>query len=39
MDWLYLTLEKEYEYLTSEETIKESLIANEYDFTEDGKIY
>lgn len=29
----------EYEYLTSEEAIKETLICNEYDFTEDGRIY
>lgn len=34
-----LILTHEYEYLTSEESIKESLIANEYDFTEDGKIW
>lgn len=32
-------LRKEYEYLTSDEAIKETLIANEYDFTENGKIY
>jgi len=32
-------LKTEYEYLTSEECIKDSLIANEYDFTEAGKIY
>ncbi len=34
-----IILQKEYEYLTSEETIKESLIANEYEFTRDGKIF
>ena len=33
-----IMLRKEYEYLTSEETIKETLIANEYEFTEDGEI-
>jgi hypothetical protein len=32
-------LRHEYEYLTSEEAIKETLIINEYDFTIDGKIY
>ena len=34
-----IILQKEYEYLTSDEAIKETLIANEYDFTEDGRIY
>jgi myo-inositol catabolism protein IolC len=29
-------LKSEYEYKTSEETIKETIIANEYEFTEDG---
>lgn len=32
-------LRDEYEYLTSEEQIKETLIANEYDFTIEGEIY
>lgn len=32
-------LRDEYEYLTSGEQIKETLIANEYDFTIDGEIY
>jgi hypothetical protein len=32
-------LKTEHEYLTSEECIKDSLIANDYDFTEAGKIY
>jgi hypothetical protein len=32
-------LQKEYEYLYSDESIKETLIANEYYFTEEGKIY
>ena len=30
-------LKNEYEYLTSEEAIKETIIANEYEFTVDGK--
>ena len=33
---LYKSLEKEYEYLNSDEVIDESLIVNEYEFDEDG---
>lgn len=33
-----IILGEEYEYMTSEEAIKESLIMNEYDFTTEGKI-
>ena len=36
---LYRTLEKEYEYFTSDEQIIESLRENNYDFTEDGDNY
>lgn len=36
---LYTSLQNEYEYLTSEEAIKETIIINEYDFTEDGSNY
>lgn len=32
-------LTKEYEYLTSEAVIVETIEANEYEFTEDGKLY
>ena len=32
-------LSKDYDYLTSEEAIKETLIINDYDFTENGKIF
>jgi hypothetical protein len=32
-------LQKEYEYLTSEEAIIETIEANEYEFTEDGELY
>lgn len=32
-------LENEYEYLTSEEAIVETIVANEYEFTENGKFY
>ena len=35
-DWLYDSLEREYEYLTSDEAVQESLEANEMEFTEDG---
>jgi len=30
-------LKKEYEYLTSDEAVKEMIEANEYEFTEKGK--
>jgi hypothetical protein len=36
MQWVYRRLEMEYEYLTSEAAIAESLIANELEFTEEG---
>lgn len=36
---IYHKLEKEYDYLISEETVFESLRCNEYKFTEDGKIF
>lgn len=32
-------LQQEYDYLTSREAIEETIRANEYDFTEDGKIF
>ncbi len=32
-------LDNEYDYLTSDECIRESLIANEYEFRQDGTIY
>jgi len=32
-------LGKEYDWRTSEEAIKETILCNEYDFTEDGEIY
>jgi len=34
-----IMLEKQYEYLTGEEAIVETIEANEYEFTEDGKVY
>lgn len=38
-DWYYNKLESEYEFLNSDESIKELLIINEYDFLECGKQY
>jgi hypothetical protein len=32
-----IMLQKEYEYLQSEEAITETIVANEYEFTEEGK--
>ena len=37
-DWIYSNLEKEYDYLTNDEVVAESLRANEVEFTEDGQI-
>lgn len=38
-DWIYGQLEKEYEWLNSDEQVDESIIANDYEFNEDGSIY
>lgn len=38
MNWIYNTLEKEYEFLMRDETIIETIRANDYNFTEDGEI-
>lgn len=38
MKWIYRQLEKEYEYLISDEQVDESIRINEYEFTEDGRI-
>ncbi len=37
-DWIYKQLEKEYEYIMSDEAVEETIISNEYEFTEDGDI-
>lgn len=37
--WIYKNLEREYEYINSDEQVIESIEANEYDFKEDGNIY
>lgn len=39
MDDMYNSLEKEFDSLTTDEAVKESLISNEYDFTSEGDIY
>jgi hypothetical protein len=38
MRWIYSTLEKEYEWLTSDEYVAEMIEANDYEFDEDGNI-
>lgn len=38
MRWIYRTLKKEFEYLTGEEAIRETIIANEYEFDENGNL-
>ncbi len=35
-DWIYKTLEAEYNYRMSDESVDESIKCNEYEFTEDG---
>lgn len=35
--WLYRQLEREYDYLTSDEVVDETISANEYTFTETGR--
>lgn len=35
-DWVFKCLQDEYEYLTSDEAVEESIVANEYEFDEHG---
>ena len=35
--WLYRQLEREYEYLSSDEAVDETITANQYTFTETGR--
>lgn len=35
-DWMFKCLQDEYEYLTSDEAVEESVVANEYEFDEYG---
>jgi hypothetical protein len=37
MRWIYRRLEEEYEHLQSDEQVAESIIVNEFEFTEDGE--
>lgn len=37
-DWLYCSLEREYDYLMSDEAVDDSIIANEYEFDEYGSL-
>jgi hypothetical protein len=37
MRWIYRQLEQEYGYLTSDESVDDTIRANEYTFTEDGR--
>ena len=37
-DWIYKSLEDEYDYVTSEAACKESIEANDYEFTEKGEL-
>ena len=39
MHWIYRQLESEYEYQMSDESIDESILANDYDFLESGKVF
>ena len=36
-DWLYSSLEREWEYQNSDDVVAENIIANEYTFTESGR--
>lgn len=38
-DWIYSQLNKEYEWSQSNEHVDEAIIANEYEFTREGKRY
>ena len=39
MNWIYRTLEKEYEYLNTDEQIEEFIRANGYEFKDNGELY
>jgi hypothetical protein len=36
-NWLYRALEREYEFLTSDEIVDENISANDYTFTAEGR--
>ncbi|NCO21346.1 MAG: hypothetical protein GW905_04930 [Rhodobacterales bacterium] len=35
--WLYRQLQAEYDHLTSDESVEDGIIVNEYTFTEEGR--
>lgn len=35
-DWIYKNLEREWDYMNADEQVDESIMANEYEFTEEG---
>ena len=37
MNWIYQQLENEHDYLLSDEYVDDTIRANEYEFTENGK--
>lgn len=39
MRWLYRQLEKDHEWQLSDEALTDSILAADYDFTEDGKVF
>jgi len=38
-NYLYSSLEREYEHLTSDDVVEDSIIANKYEFNEDGSVH
>jgi len=38
-DWIFSQLKKEYDWIMSDEQIDDAIIANEYEFNDDGSIY
>lgn len=39
MRWIYSSLESEHEWLTGDEAVIDTILANEYEFTSDGSIH
>lgn len=39
MDWIYRRLEEEYNWLNADEQVDENITCNEYQFTENGRIF
>ena len=38
-DWIYQRLEEEFDWLNADEQVDDAIIANGYEFTEDGEVY